>query len=122
MDLVHIWYEDKYWSKSLRRTIPNPLNDLKVKVMDLNFLCQSFTPKVLGPHYFQTLWWRLTMSVFAWLLMDLINVSHGDRYWSKILCGTFSIPVHDLKGKVADLEFLRKSFMLKFLQCKFLLC
>ena len=46
--------------------------------------------------------------------MDLIHVLHGDRYWSKILCGTFNFPVHDLKVKVTDLEFLCKSFVLKF--------
>ena len=33
---------------------------------------------------------------------------------------TFSIPVHDLKVKVTDLEFVCKSFVLKFLQRKFL--
>ena len=46
MDLVHVWYDDKYWSKILLGTIPTPVHDLKVKVTDLNFyvkvLCQSF--------------------------------------------------------------------------------
>ena len=49
--------------------------------------------------------------------MDLIHVSHSDTYWSKILC-TFLIPVHDLKVKAT--EFLCKTFVLKFLQFKFL--
>ena len=48
--------------------------------------------------------------------MDMIHVSH----LSKSLCGALPIPVHDLKVKVTDLEFLCKSFVFKFLQFKFL--
>ena len=57
MDLVHVWYDDGYWSRILHSTIPTPMHDRKVKVMDLELLCSSFTLKILGPHYFQTLWW-----------------------------------------------------------------
>ena len=32
--------------------------------------------------------------------MDLISVWHGDRYWSKILCGTIPIPLYDPNVKV----------------------
>ena len=39
MDLVHVWYEDGYWSKNLHSTIPNPIHNLKVKVTDLELLC-----------------------------------------------------------------------------------
>ena len=35
MDLVHVWYDDRYWSKILHSTIPIPIHDLKVKVTDL---------------------------------------------------------------------------------------
>ena len=59
MDLVYIWYDDRYWSKILFSTIPTPMHDLKVKVTDLELLCWHFTLKYLGPHYFQTLWWIL---------------------------------------------------------------
>ena len=52
--------------------------------------------------------------------MDLIHMWHDDRYWSRILCGTISIQVHDLKVKVTDLEFLCKCFALQFLKCQFL--
>ena len=31
MDLVYIWYDDRYWSKILFSTIPTPMHDLKVK-------------------------------------------------------------------------------------------
>ena len=57
MDLVHVWFDDKYWSKISYSTIRTPVHDLKVKVMDLDFfLYISFTLKFLGPRYFQTLW------------------------------------------------------------------
>ena len=57
MDLVHVWYGDRYWSKIFHSTIPTPIHDLKVKVTDLELLCWSFMLKFLGPHYFQTLRW-----------------------------------------------------------------
>ena len=38
MDLAHVWYDDRYWSKILHRTIPIPIHDLKVKVTDLELL------------------------------------------------------------------------------------
>ena len=39
MDLVYIWYDDRYWSKILFSTIPTPIHALKVKVTDLELLC-----------------------------------------------------------------------------------
>ena len=38
MDLVYMCYVDRYWSKILFSTIPTPMHDLKVKVMDLDLL------------------------------------------------------------------------------------
>ena len=38
-DLIHLWYDDTYWSKILRSTIPTTLGHVKVKVTDLEFLC-----------------------------------------------------------------------------------
>ena len=35
MDLIHVWTDDKYWSKKLLGTIPTPIYDLKVKITDL---------------------------------------------------------------------------------------
>ena len=49
MDLVHVWYDDRYWSKILHSTIPTPKHDLKVKV--------TYLLKLLGSHCFQTLWY-----------------------------------------------------------------
>ena len=42
--------------------------------------------------------------------MDLIHVLHGDRYWFKIIYGTFPVPGQDLKVKVTDLEFLARLY------------
>ena len=39
MDLVYIWLNDRYWSKILFSTIPTPMHNLKVKIMDLELLC-----------------------------------------------------------------------------------
>ena len=39
MDLVYIWYADRYLSKILFSTIPTLMHDLKVKVMDFELLC-----------------------------------------------------------------------------------
>ena len=58
MYLVHVWYDDRYWSKIWHSNIPTPLHihDLKVKVTNLEFLCLIFALKFLEFHYFQTLW------------------------------------------------------------------
>ena len=32
---VSVWHDDRCWSKILCSTIPNPVHDFKVKVMDL---------------------------------------------------------------------------------------
>ena len=39
MDLVYIWYDDRYWSNILFRTSPTSMHVLKVKVTDLELLC-----------------------------------------------------------------------------------
>ena len=42
MDLVPIWYHEKYWSKVFISTISIHERDLEVKVTDLGFKCLSF--------------------------------------------------------------------------------
>ena len=34
MDLVHVWYDDGYWSKISHSTIPTPIHDLSGRVSD----------------------------------------------------------------------------------------
>ena len=38
-DFDHVWYDKRYWFKIWRSTIPTPVQYLKVKVTDLEFLC-----------------------------------------------------------------------------------
>ena len=94
MELIHVWHGDRDWSKILCGIIPNPVHDLKVKVTDLEFLYKSFVLKSLYNFCF-----------FAKPSMDFIPVWH-DWTLSNILCGAIPIPVHDLKVKVPDLNFL----------------
>ena len=58
-------------------TIPNPIHDFEVKVMDLEFL-----------------YWSLCLSFYnVWEAFDgFIHVWHSDRNWSKILFGTIPNP------------------------------
>ena len=45
--LLHVWHDDRYWSKILCSMIPNHVYDLKVKGTDLEFLyCNFFTISV----------------------------------------------------------------------------
>ena len=94
MDLVHVWYDDGYWSKILHSTIPTPIRDLKVKVTDLELLSWSFTLKFLGPHYFQTLWW-------IWFMFGRM-INTGLKFYAV----PSTHPIHDLTVKVMDLELL----------------
>ena len=86
MDLVHVWYDDRYWSTILHSTIPNPIHDLKVKVRTFML---KFYVKV-----FRT-------SLFPNPVVYLFHVRY-DRCWSKILYSTIPNPVHDFKVKVTD--------------------
>ena len=92
MDLVYIWYDDRFWFKLLFSTIPTPMHDLKVKATDLELLCLHFTLNV-----FRT-------SLFPNPLMDLDHVWYDDRYWSKILHSAVPATIHNLKVKVTNLE------------------
>ena len=98
MDLVHVWYDDRYWSKFFCSTIHTPIHDLKVKVTD--FYVKDFRT-----------------SLFLNSVVYLFHVWHADRCWSKILCSMIPNHVNDFKVKVTDLEFL----YCKFLQFQFFL-
>ena len=65
------------------------------KVTDSEFLYKSFVINVLQFQFF-----------FAKPSMDFIQLWWDGRTLSKILCSTIPIPVHDLKIKVTDLEFI----------------
>ena len=46
--------------------------------------------------------------------MDSLYICYDNRYWSKILFGTTSIPAFDLKVKVTDFEIYVKIFVKVF--------
>ena len=54
MDLVHMRYDESYWTKVFLSTIPSPTYDLKVKVTDLSL-----------PHFFQNIGW-------IWFIYDMM--------------------------------------------------
>ena len=68
MDLVYVWYDDRYWSEILCSTVPTPLDDLKVKVTDLEFFMLKFYVKG-----FRT-------SSFPNPVMDLVHNWNVDKY------------------------------------------
>ena len=59
MHLVHVWCDDKIWSKILHTAIPTPIHDFKVKVTD--FYCKVFV-KIFRN------------SLFPYPMMDLVHV------------------------------------------------
>ena len=52
------------------------------------------------------MFYNFSFFVFAKPSMDFIQLWRDDRALSKILCSTIPIPVHDLKIKVTDFDFL----------------
>ena len=92
MDLVYIWYDDRYMSKILFITIPTPMHDFKVKVTDLETCMVKLCVKFLGPHCFQTLWW-------IWFMFGMM-IDTGPKFYTV----PSPPPIHDLKVKVTDLE------------------
>ena len=103
MDLVHIWCDDRYWSKILHNAIPTPIHHFKVKVTDLRTFMSKFCVKV-----FRT-------SLFPNPMMDSVHVRCDNRYWSRISHSVIPISIHHFKVKVTDLELLCQSFVLMFL-------
>ena len=84
--------------------VPFPIQ----KVTDSEFLYKSFVINVLQFLFF--------FFFFAKPSMDFIQLWCDDRALSKILCSTIPIPVHDIKIKVTDFDFL----CVKSLQCQLL--
>ena len=84
-DLIHLWYDDTYWSKILHSTIPNPLSYVKVML------------KVYAKVF--------RISLLLNQMMDLVPICYYDRYWSKVFISTISTHDLDLEVEVTDLEF-----------------
>ena len=94
MDLIHLWYDDTYWSKIMPSSILTTLVHVKVKVtvMQKIFLLKFYV-KV-----FKT-------SLLLNQMMDLIYIWYHDIYWSKVFMSTISTHDRDLGVEVTHLEF-----------------
>ena len=88
MDLVPIWYHDRYWSKVFISTISTHDRDLEVEVTNVKVFVKVFKTS-LNPN----------------LTTDLIHLWYDDTYWSKLLCSTIPSTLGHVKVKVTDLEF-----------------
>ena len=66
MDLVHVWFDDRYWSKSFWGTIPTHIHDFKVKVRDSEFHVKFYVKVFSTP-------------IFPNPVMDFIHVWYDDR-------------------------------------------
>ena len=87
MDLLYIWHDYRYWSKSLFGTIPTPAYELEVKVTDLEIYVKILRQflRSLNP------------------CMELLYIWHDYRYWSNFLLGTIPTHANDVEVKVTDL-------------------
>ena len=102
MDFVHVWYDNRYWSKNFVETfyaIPSPLPFLtsRSNPWTFEFSCESFTIKFLEPHYFQALWWILSM--FG-MIIDI-----GQKNLSKHFMQYHHHPSSWPQGQIHGLEF-----------------
>ena len=96
-NFVHVWYDGRYWSKFLHRTIFTPTTSLQAQGHRLRSFMLKFYVKVLKTSLFPD---PTTDFIYVW------SVWYDDRYLTKILCSTISTSLHPLKVKVTDLEFL----------------
>ena len=95
MDLVYIWYDDRYRSKVLFSNTPNYAHGLKVKATDRTFMTK-FGIKLFNSSYFSE------------HLMDLVYMLYVDRYRSKILFSNTLDHACGLEVRVTDRTFMLK--------------
>ena len=91
-DLLHLWYDDTYWSKLLHSTIPTTLS-CEGKGHRLRSFMLKFFVKVF----------RITL-LLHWM-MDFVPIWYCDRHWSKDFISIISTHDRDLEVEVIDLEF-----------------
>ena len=111
MDLVHVWCDDRYWSKILHSAIPTPIHDFKVKVTDSEgerggSVVECPTPErevrgsrptaaMLCPwarHFTPRKYWLITQEAMApsrhdWKIVDWdVKPQHNQPTDSELLC------------------------------------
>ena len=85
-DLIHLWYDDTYWSKILRSTIRIPLGQEQghgIRIFMLKFYVKVFK-----------------ISLLLNQMMDLVPIWCHVRYWSKVFISTISTHGRDLEVEV----------------------
>ena len=98
MDYVHIWYDDRYWSKFYSvSTIPTPLHDLAVK--GLNFfmfkLCVKAFRFTLFPNH------QLDIGPKSNAVPSLLP-DGTSRSRSEFLCLSFVLSISDINSEPFD--------------------
>ena len=89
--LIHLWYDDTYWSKILCSTIPVPPRSCqghRLRIFLLKFYVKVFR-----------------ISLLLNCMMDLVPIWYHARYWSKVFISTISTHCPGLEVEVTDLGF-----------------
>ena len=92
IDFIHLWYDDTYWSKILRSTIPNITRSCHGQGHRLRIFMLKFYVKVFR------------ISLLLNYMMDLFPIWYHARYWSKDFISTTSTHDRHLEVKITDLE------------------
>ena len=98
MDLVHIWWDDRYKSKVSFSNTPAHANDLKIKVTDFEILQIKYYVKVFKELRFSKPNDGCD-SDFAWWQIEVQN-----------FIGQYLVYAHAFKVKVTDWNFMFKIF------------
>ena len=100
-DLIHLWYDDRYWSIILPSFILIPLVHVKVKVTVMS----KFSVKILRQSFKASLHLNQTI--------DLIYIWCHDIYWSKVFISTIGIHDGELGVEITNsFKFLRPHYFL----------
>ena len=102
MDLVHVWYDDRFWSNILQGTIRTSRSWPSGQGHRLRIFMLKLYVKV-----FRT-------SVYTTPLTDSVHVWYDDRYSSNILRGTISSPYMTLRSRSRTYNFYVKILRQRF--------
>ena len=92
-DLIHLWYDDTYWSKIFAQYHPHHPRSCQCQGHRLRIFMLKFYVKVFR------------ISLLLHLMMDLAPIWYHDIYWLKVFISTISTHDLDLKVEVKDLEY-----------------
>ena len=87
-DLIHLWYDDTYWSKILHSSTPTPRSGQgqgqghRLRIFILKFYAKVFR-----------------ISLLLNQIMDLVPIWYHDRYWSKVLSAPSALMMVTLRSR-----------------------